>query len=53
MTNDEIIEIADDTLGYSDFGNYYGDVDEMLEFADKIIKRTIENHLKGKNHEGL
>jgi len=25
----------------------------MLEFADKIIKRTIENHLKGKNHEGL
>ncbi len=28
MTNDEIIEIADDMLGYSDFGNYYGDVDE-------------------------
>jgi hypothetical protein len=51
MTNDEIIEIADDMLGYSDFGNYYGDVDEILEFADKIIKKTIENHLKGKNHE--
>jgi hypothetical protein len=53
MTNEEILEIADDMLNYSDFGNYYGNEDDMLEFADRIIKRTIENHLKGKNHAGI
>lgn len=41
MSNDEILKIADDRLNFSDFGNYYGSENDILEFASEIIRKAI------------
>ena len=42
LTVQEILDIADSKLEYSDFGNWYGDDDEIVEFVCEIIKREKE-----------
>jgi hypothetical protein len=37
MTNEDILKIADKHLGFSDFGNFYGKADDILEFANDLI----------------
>ena len=37
MTNADILKIADEHLGYSDFGNFYGKEDDILEFANALL----------------
>jgi hypothetical protein len=38
LTSEEVLEIADQKLDYSDFGNFYGDADYIVEFAYEIIR---------------
>ena len=38
MTNEEILEVADKYFGYSDFGNFYGNEDAVIEFAGEIMR---------------
>jgi hypothetical protein len=46
LTNEEVTEILDDRLDYSDFGNWYGDEDALIEFAYHIVKAEDEKRLK-------
>lgn len=46
LTNEEVVEILDDRLDYSDFGNWYGDEDALIEFAYHIVKAEDEKRLK-------
>jgi hypothetical protein len=39
MSNDEILKIADEFLGYFDFGNFYGSEDEILEFVAALLEK--------------
>jgi hypothetical protein len=39
MTNDDILNLADEYLGYSDFGNFYGSEDELLEFVAALLEK--------------
>ena len=38
LTNEEVLDIAESMLDYSDFGNWYGKDDAIVEFAYKLIK---------------
>lgn len=46
LTNEEVTEILDDRLDYSDWGNWYGDEDALIEFAYYIVKAEDEKRLK-------
>jgi hypothetical protein len=42
LTNEEVVEILDDRLDYSDFGDWSGDEDDLIEFAYHIVKAEDE-----------
>ena len=42
LTVQEILDIADTKLEYSDFGNWYGNDDAIVEFVCEIIKQEKE-----------
>lgn len=42
LTNDEVLDIAEAMLDYSDFGNWYGKDDSIVEFAYKLIQAERE-----------
>jgi len=46
LTNKEVVEILDDRLDYSDFGNWYGDEDALIEFAYHIVKAEDQKRLQ-------
>ena len=46
LTNEEVVEILDDRLDYSDFGDWSGDEDDLIEFAYYIVKAEDEKRLK-------
>ena len=46
LSNEEVVEILDDRLDYSDWGNWYGDEDALIEFAYYIVKAEDEKRLK-------
>jgi hypothetical protein len=46
LTNKEVVEILDERLDYSDFGNYSGNEDDLVEFAYYVVKAENEKRLK-------
>jgi hypothetical protein len=42
LTVQEILDIADTKLKYSDFGNWHGSDDDIVEFVCEVIKREKE-----------
>ena len=46
LTNEEVVEILDDRLDYSDFGNWHGNEDDLIEFAYYVVKAENEKRLK-------
>ncbi len=38
LSNKEVLDLADQRLDYSDFGNFYGPADDIVEFAYYVIK---------------
>ena len=46
LTNEEVVDILDDRLDYSDFGNYSGNEDDLIEFAYYVVKAENEKRLK-------
>ena len=46
LTNEEVTEILDDRLDYSDWGNWYGDQDALIEFAYYVVKAENEKRIK-------
>ncbi len=52
LTNKEVVEILDDRLDYSDFGNWYGSEDDLIEFAYYLVKADIKVAKKVSNVAG-
>ena len=46
LTNQEVVEILEDRLDYSDFGDWSGDEDDLIEFAYYVVKAENEKMLK-------
>jgi hypothetical protein len=46
LTNEEVVDILDERLDYSDFGNYSGNEDDLIEFAYYVVKAENEKRLK-------
>jgi hypothetical protein len=46
LTNKEVVDILDERLDYSDFGNYSGSEDDLIEFAYYVVKAENEKRLK-------
>jgi hypothetical protein len=46
LTNEEVVEILDDRLDYSDFGDWSGDQDDLIEFAYYVVKAENEKRIK-------
>jgi len=46
LTNEEVVDILDERLDYSDFGNYSGSEDDLIEFAYYVVKAENEKRLK-------
>ena len=46
LTNEEVVEILDDRLDYSDFGDWSGDEDDLIEFAHYVVKAENEKRIK-------
>ncbi len=46
LTNKEVVDILDERLDYSDFGNYSGSEDDLIEFAYYVVKAENEKMLK-------
>ncbi len=46
LTNEEVVEILDDRLDYSDFGDWSGDQDDLIEFAYYVEKAENEKRIK-------
>jgi hypothetical protein len=42
LTVDEIIDIAEAKLDLSDFGNWFGNDDDIVEFVCEVIRREKE-----------
>jgi hypothetical protein len=42
LTVEEILDIADAKLGFSDFGNWYGKDDDIVEFVCEVLQREKE-----------
>jgi len=45
LTNKEVVDILDERLDYSDFGNYSGNEDDLIEFAYYVVKAENEKRL--------
>jgi hypothetical protein len=46
LTNKEVVDILDDRLDYSDFGNYSGNEDDLIEFAYYVVKAEDQKRLQ-------
>ena len=46
LTNEEVVEILDDRLDYSDFGDWSGDEDDLIEFAYYVVKAENDKRIK-------
>jgi hypothetical protein len=46
LTNKEVVEILDERLDYSDFGNYSGNEDDLIEFAYYVVKAEDQKRLQ-------
>ena len=46
LTNEEVVDILDDRLDYSDFGNYSGSEDDLVEFAYYVVKAEDQKRLQ-------
>jgi hypothetical protein len=46
LTNEEVVQILDDRLDYSDFGDWSGDEDDLIEFAYYVVKAENEKRIK-------
>jgi hypothetical protein len=46
LTNEEVVDILDERLDYSDFGNYSGSEDDLIEFAYYVVKAEDQKRLK-------
>jgi len=46
LTNKEVVEILDERLDYSDFGNYSGSEDDLIEFAYYVVKAEDQKRLQ-------
>ncbi len=46
LTNKEVVDILDERLDYSDFGNYSGSEDDLIEFAYHIVKAEDQKRLQ-------
>ena len=46
LSNEEVVEILDDRLDYSDFGDWSGDEDDLIEFAYYVVKAENEKRIK-------
>jgi hypothetical protein len=46
LTNEEVVDILDERLEYSDFGNWHGNEDDLIEFAYYVVKAEDEKRLK-------
>ncbi len=46
LTNEEVVEILDERLDYSDFGNYSGSEDDLIEFAYYVVKAEDQKRLQ-------
>jgi hypothetical protein len=42
LTNEEVLDIVDERLDLSDFNNWYGKSDDMVEFAYAIVKAEMQ-----------
>lgn len=39
MSKEDILNLADEYLEYSDFGNFYGSEDNILEFVAALLEK--------------
>ena len=46
LTNKEVVEILDERLDCSDFGNYSGSEDDLIEFAYYVVKAEDQKRLQ-------
>jgi len=46
LTNKEVVDILDERLEYSDFGNWHGDEDDLIEFAYYVVKAEDQKRLQ-------
>jgi hypothetical protein len=46
LTNKEVVDILDERLDYSDFGNYSGNEDDLIEFAYYVVKAEDQKRLQ-------
>jgi hypothetical protein len=46
LTNEEVVDILDERLDYSDFGNYSGNEDDLVEFAYYVVKAEDQKRLQ-------
>lgn len=46
LTNEEVVEILDERLDCSDFGNWYGSEDDLIEFAYYLVKAEDQKRLQ-------
>jgi len=46
LTNKEVVDILDERLDYSDFGNYSGSEDDLVEFAYYVVKAEDQKRLQ-------
>jgi hypothetical protein len=46
LTNKEVVEILDERLDYSDFGNWHGNEDDLIEFAYYVVKAEDQKRLQ-------
>ena len=46
LTNKEVVDILDERLDYSDFGNWHGNEDDLIEFAYYVVKAEDQKRLQ-------
>ena len=46
LTNEEVVDILDERLDYSDFGNWHGNEDDLIEFAYYVVKAEDQKRLQ-------
>jgi hypothetical protein len=46
LTNKEVVDILDERLEYSDFGNWHGNEDDLIEFAYYVVKAEDQKRLQ-------
>jgi len=46
LTNKEVVDILDERLDYSDFGNYSGSENDLIEFAYYVVRAEDQKRLQ-------